>query len=372
MFALWTGMSAVSASLGRNVFVEQGHFTIYPNMFIILVAESAKCRKSSAIRLAKNLLMKVNPSIQVLSQKSSPEGLIEDLTGVEAEGNTTIISSATGIIIADELSTFIDANAFKSGMIALLTNLFDCDTFNYKTRSHGLEQVTDPCLSILGGSTMNWIKEAVPEVAIGGGFTARVIFVYEDKPERLIAWPEDTLEKKEMLGEILADLCQVAKLRGNFAFDNQAKEAYTSEYERWMTSCPMFRDRNLSGYAGRRHTLLLKVAMAVSASYNDSRLVTKSDVEVALNIMRQTEKKMPRVLSSISASPVGSLQEHILTYIIQSKVISRASLIKMTSNKITSRELDIILEGFMEARVVELSNRDGEIFYTFKGVQDEY
>ena len=35
-FSSWCGLSAVSAALGRRIYLDMGHFTIFPNMYIIL------------------------------------------------------------------------------------------------------------------------------------------------------------------------------------------------------------------------------------------------------------------------------------------------------------------------------------------------
>jgi hypothetical protein len=198
IFSLWGGISAVSAALGRDCFIDQGHFTVYPNLYIVLAAGSAKCRKSTIITVVKQLLDAIEPPIHTLSQKSTPEALIGALCGMEAEGESRIISRATGVAVVDEMSTLIDRNSFKSGMIAILTKLYDCGDFDYRTRGRGLEIIREPCLSILGGSTLQWIKEAIPIASIGGGFTARVIFIHQDEPADLIPWPVRSPEMRQL------------------------------------------------------------------------------------------------------------------------------------------------------------------------------
>ncbi|MHA2068623.1 MAG: hypothetical protein ACXABY_30030, partial [Candidatus Thorarchaeota archaeon] len=187
-FALWTSIFMVNEALGRDCFIDQGHFTVYPNMYVVLVAGSAKCRKSTSINIATKFLRQVVPEIKILSQKMTPEAMISALSGRKKE-DSQIIEEAVGCFINDELSTLIDRGTFTSILIPVLTKLYDCEDFEYETKARGQERVKNPCLSIYGGSTVQWIKEAIPVHAIGGGFTSRIVFVYRASRERSIAWP---------------------------------------------------------------------------------------------------------------------------------------------------------------------------------------
>ena len=180
IFALWSGIMCVSSALGREAFVDQGVFTVYPNLYVMLVAASAKCRKSTSIMVSYKFIDKVIPKINILCQKLTAEYLIGELSGTLSKEERVVIPQASGIAIADEVSTLIDKNGFASGLIPLLTKLYDCEDFPYGTRSRGKEFIKNPCLSLFGGSTVKWIKESIPIVSIGGGFTSRIVFVFKD------------------------------------------------------------------------------------------------------------------------------------------------------------------------------------------------
>lgn len=369
IFALWAGISTISATLGRDCFVSQGHFVVYPNMYVVLVAGSAKCRKSTSINIASRFIESVRPKIKTLSQKMTPEALIGTLSGQLGgdEGSTIITAHAEGIAVVDELATMIDANAFKTGMIPILTKLYDCEDFQYETRGRGLEEVSNPCLSILGGSTLHWIKEAIPQVAIGGGFTSRVVFVYRDKVEKLIPWPTKNDTNDKLKADISHDLNIVVKIRGPFAFDAEAKKIYSAEYIRFINHSGFYDNKNLAGYAGRRHILILKLSMIVSASDRDSRMVTASDVNIAINILKNVEESMPNVLAQISSEPIGDVCEEVL-YIIQTrKKVSRVDLLKLMKHKIIARDLDVILDSLAEMRVINSEMEGRNINYIYIG-----
>ncbi len=367
-FALWTGISMVSAAMGRDCFIDYGFFTVHPNLYVILVAGSAKCRKSTAIGIGLDFLQKIDPPLKILSQKMTTEALIGALSGMTGKDDTTLVLEAEGIIVVDELSTFVDKNAFKTGMIALLTKLYDSKDFTYETRSRGVEHVQNPCLSVLGGSTTQWIKEAVPVVAVGGGFTSRVVFVYRDTRERSIARPRLTEENRKRGLNIVHDLNEVCKMRGPFDLTDGAWELFEKEYHRFGTASPLFDSPNLSGYANRRHTTLLKIAMAVSASTEDSRLVNEKDFGIALRSLELVEVDMHKVLSAINREVFGQVLEEVMTVLVNRTRVTRGEMVRVMKDKISSRELNEIMDTLEEAGYIKVERvGQKQIYVLLKG-----
>lgn len=367
IFSLWAAISAVSATLGRDCFVDRGYFTVYPNIYIVLVAGSAACKKSSTIMLACNLIKTVEPKIHILSQKMTPEALIGSLSGMTAKDTTLILDEAVGILVVDELSTLIDKNAFKSGMISLLTKLYDCEDFPYETRGRGIELIKNPSVSLLGGSTLHWIRASIPQESVGGGFTSRVLFVYKDYNEKLVPWPSIDAEKKKIYDDMVHDLGEIAKMRGGFGLTDDALDRFKIEYERFRTKSPLIHNPNLTGYAGRRDTTLLKICMTVSAARSDSRVIEDNDMIMALKAMMLIERDMPKVLQAISTEFVGDVCEQVLTLIMNSGGMLRPQLVKAMKFRLTVRQLDIILETLMEEGAVKALKDGVQITYLFVG-----
>ena len=348
-FALWTGISVISATLSRNVFVDMGHFTVYPNTYIVLVAGSARCRKSTSIGVASRFLGKIDDGVKLLSQKMTPEALISSLSGSGGD-NKTLVSSAEGILVVDELATLIDKNAFNSGLIPILTKLYDSEDFTYETRGRGVEHILNPCLSILGGSTLHWIKESIPKVAIGGGFTSRVIFVYKDKPDNLVAFPITTAGMKKIGDDVVNDLNELRKMKGRFQLSKDAIVVYEKEYKRFMSSSDLFDSENLSGYAGRRHVTLMKVVMAVAASFKNSLVIDDIDMKMAIEFMNMIEGDMPIILQQIQNEEVGNISDEVIRYIMNKREVYRSDLVRKMNYKITAGQLDVIINTLLEFR----------------------
>ncbi len=367
LFVLWVAISTVSSVLGRDCFIDQGYFVVYPNLYIVLVAGSAWCKKSTAIMLSYNALKSMSNYVNILSQKMTPEALIGALSNLEAKDAKTIITDASGVAIVDELSTLIDMNSFKSGLISVLTKLYDCTDFEYMTRKMGIEYVRNSCISILGGSTLEWIRESVPKVAIGGGFTSRIVFVFQNEPSGDVAWPKLNEQNQKRWDDIIHDLDEIANMRGSFSLTPEALKLYELEYSRFKRDSVLATNKNLSGYAGRRHIIVLKVSMVMSASRNDKRLIEESDVKNALIAMSFVERTMPQVLQSIASEFVGNVCEEVLFAIVNRSTIPRCELISQMKNRLTSAQLDVIVTTLVEEKVVQVTEREGNIEYKFVG-----
>lgn len=347
-FSFWSGVSAISAILSRDAFVDMGYFTVYPNTYIVLVAGSARCHKSTAISVGTKFMKQSKKQVKIMSQKMTPEALISSLSGMASKDETTIVNTAEGIMVVDELATLIDKNAFNSGLIPVLTKLYDSDDFTYETKSRGIEHIQNPCLSLLGGSTIHWIKEAIPKVAIGGGFTSRVLFVFQESPEKLVAFPSMSSEEKAIRDDIINDLGDLENIRGEYVLTREAAKFYEDEYKRFVNESSLFEDKDLSGYAGRRDIMILKLAMISSASIKNDLVIDYDDIRIAKESLEVIESDMPRVLKSISNEFVGNVSEEVLSFIMKKGEVYRSTLVKKMTYKLTSQQLSVILDTLLE------------------------
>ncbi len=366
-FGTWTGLSIVSTSMERKVWVPSRP-DIFPNLYIVLVADSGICRKSTAIHQGIALLRRLEDVPQILAQKTTTEGLIErikvsEIPTIRDTENDIIIENkngAQGLLVADELSTLLSKDAFKSGLIALLTTLWDSsqEKFEYYTRSHGAEIISEPCFSLLAGSTMSWLKGAVPEEAVGGGFTSRVIFVAGRRPERFIAWPELTPETLKHEDRLVHDLNCIRALEGEFRVSQDARRYFEELYEKFIRTTEFTREEALTGYVSRRHVMIHKVAMCFSASESDEMTLEIEHYDSANSILEQTELYMPQIVRSLVSSVTGEITRSVLTFITSKEDgISRTDLLRRFHHKLNATELDEVLKtleqsGLMHTKIV--------------------
>lgn len=371
MFAMWCGIAGISAALGRSSFLRMGPFHVYPNQFIVLVASSGKCRKSSAINQIEDVLRMLSPMPNLIAQKLSPEALIQSMRQIETKDMTKLLAEEnTGFVIADELSTFLNKKTYEAGLASLLISLYDCkDNFKYRTIARGTEEVNKACLGMLAGSTIDWIRSGVPEEAVGGGLTSRIIFVYVDKPAPPVPFPLFTPEHLALKDRLVRQLQKIAAIQGEFLMTERALKIFKDEYMefREKTGTEFYNEKTLEGYASRRANHLLKVAMAFCAADNTDRIVKDNHLLGAKDLLVQNEKHLKLVLSLITSSDRGSDVNAVKTVIARHGRISRSDLMRIMSHKMQSRELNEIIDTLILSGDIEtVGTSDGSVVYVLK------
>ena len=74
VFQFWTGLTVLSAVIGRRYGVSKGFYNVYPNLYTLLIAPTGKCRKTTTSRIGVSLLDALD--VRKMSTKFSPEDLI--------------------------------------------------------------------------------------------------------------------------------------------------------------------------------------------------------------------------------------------------------------------------------------------------------
>lgn len=370
IFALWCGLSGISATLGRRVWLDLGTYKVYPNLFVVLVAGSGRCRKSTAIGLIEKLIRVLDPSPNLISQRITPEGLIDALRIIEkveeGNGESELRKESVGFVVVDELSTFLNRKTYESGLASLLIPLYDCkENFEYRTKSRGKEIIKDGCLGILGATTIDWIRNAIPPDAVGGGLTSRIVFVYVGQPPPPVAITSFSRESENLLVELVRALEEIQTIRGQATMSEEAWGFYEEEYNRFYTDSPLYNTETLSGYASRRHVHLLKLGMlfAVSESRGEVK-VERRHLEGALKALTYNEESLPRVLSLITATEKGARIEEVYRRISLARTVSRVEIMRSLSHKIDTRELTELLETLLHAKRIIQNVQGATVFYS--------
>ncbi len=172
-FLLWSAISGVSAALERKTWVcYDGENVIYPNMYIMLIADSGIARKSTSTRPIIEIACQV-PNIRMMPTQLSAASLITELK--EAGDNKTFefdgvkYPNSSVYSYSSEASATIGEKSGLDGIQVLLTDLYDCGKINLwnnktpawdkKTVGGGKTDIFNPCLGMLHCSTSQWLRE---------------------------------------------------------------------------------------------------------------------------------------------------------------------------------------------------------------------
>jgi hypothetical protein len=362
-FALWSGLSAVSASLSRNVWLDMGIFTIYPNMLVVLVAGAGQCRKSTAIDFAEKILrLQTNPP-NFVGQKATPEALIDSLR--LGRGDTTQVRlSHTGFAMVDELVNFVNRRSYEAGLTDLLVPLFDCkDSFEYRTKARGIEQIEKACFGMLGGTTVDLIRDKLPREIIGSGLTSRMIFVFVETPNEPVPLPFLSARKQELLVECGEAVDRIARVSGQIVISPRAKTYFEKTYIAFYKTSPLYQIKTLKAYASRRYVYLLKVAMVLAMSQEEGMTLELRHLEGADEILSRVELKLHRVTELITSTGVGVVKDEVQEFIRKVGRVSRSVVLQKFSHQISSRELSEVILTLLHSEQIRPVLEGRAMFY---------
>jgi hypothetical protein len=288
-FHLWSGLSVLASTMRRNVWKHQGIYLMYPNQYVILVAETGKIGKSTVLRMARRLLRQVDG---VLFGPDS--GSREDFARSMAKSHKGNASAMT--VYSSEFSSLTETSGLT--MFQWLTDIYDCDDeWRHSTISRGPNDIKEPCLNILAGTTPSWISEGFPASVLSHGFTARTIFVFEERLR--LANPEPGRPDETLVQSLVRDLQHMGGLEGAFQWaDKKAQEYYYHIYNETIMSDPA--DYRLVGFHNRKvKAHVLKIAMLLSLAEGDSLTLALRDVQAAYELLNDVELRMPQAFSSV-------------------------------------------------------------------------
>ena len=307
----WVGLGVISAAAQRKIFIEQDYFKYHTNQYIILVSPPGKSRKSTALRIGKNILKSLvdyGVEIHFSTQATSVAALIQQFVKVASTNKVhqslTAFSSELGSLLGTKPAEMND----------FLTDIYDAEPdWDKQTVARSLEKIPAPWFNLMAATTPQWLGDNLSKTAVEGGFVRRSIFVYEESRLR-VAFPQLTDEQKQIKKYLVHDLALISKLSGAFSLHPDARAFYEKWYET-ASDVTDIQDSRLTGYHDVKHVHVLKVAMALSLADNDSLVLQQRDIESAIDILENIEPGMRRAFISVGKNIFNTVLERMRTQI---------------------------------------------------------
>ena len=312
----WSIVTAVAASLGRQTYVPFGHFTMYPNLYTLLMGESG-ARKTGAITIASKLLAKSGYT-RFAPNKCSKEQFLKSMTEQDIplgpDGQELDLEELLDRPLKPCNELFVDADEFpdfigvgNTEFTTMLTTLWDGkDKYLHPKLNSADVEVLDPMVNILGGATQEGFSMAFPPEIMGQGFASRLLFIYSDPSGVQITWPKAPCPE---LGKDLTEYLRAirAEIKGPMSIADDAAEALDKCYKQF----PPMGDKRFLPYSSRRFSMLLKLATTLAAM-DLSRVITLPHALQANTMLHYAECRMPKALGEYGKSRNASQQALVL------------------------------------------------------------
>jgi len=369
----WSGVSAIAGALQRKVWFDMGHFSWYPNFYIIMVAPPGIVSKSTTVGIAIRLLRKV-PGIKFGPDIVTwPDLVTKFAEAREAfEFNEAWHEMCSITLESSEFGNLFDPRDRK--MVDLFVHLWDGKPgeFVKSTKTNGADQIVNPWINLIACTTPAWIADNFPEYMIGGGFTSRCVFVYAEEKSRLVAYPFLEMPSADFIEEegakLVDDLTEISQLKGSFRISGEALNWGQKWYELHWKHKPIGIDSSrFGGYLSRKQSHLHKLAMILSASCSNDLIITKEHLEIANDMVTDLEKDMHKVFSKIGKSQVSANVDRLLEFIQQKGQIPYKEAFQYVHAQFPSaRDFEDVIVGCIKSGQLELKaiNNIPTLIYT--------
>jgi hypothetical protein len=365
-YDLWGGLWVLSNAVSRVVVVDRPGIPVFLNQYIIFVAESGITRKSTAVSKAEQLLSQFQDPYRIdIAGRVTAAQLQNALSKLPEDVPHSHIA-----ITASELVTVLGRDGGTYGIPGLLTDLYDCP--NLRTRIIGdvrlvIERVYP---TLLGASTPTWLAQAVNPAVIEGGFTSRCLFVYEERPKKMVPWP-DPMPKLEMLMlEQLWDARNKAEKVQRIQLNEKAKAFFTLWYVNRPT--PPASDAFAMSFFAREDHHVLRVAGLLAI--NDGTFeVQVSQMKSAVALIESVKRGAGDLFSiSLHERRLLAGVDRLIAVLIKagSHGMTKSELVFKLREYMNVAERDMLLDLMHELDMVqkfELRGAPGRPTYLYRG-----
>ncbi len=304
--------------------------------------------KGGALNPAVMLLKEAN-TCNLLSDRVTIEYVLERLSKgfptqvAAAGGGLQFGHDASTMIFSPELSIFITASQHT---LPILADLWDAreGEFSYGTRHKGDYKIRNACLSLLAGSTQEWLISSIPSNAVGGGFTRRVNFVFAKDKASYIPWP--VMNHSGLRDGLVNDLRHISTaLAGGFTFTKKAEALFDDYYRKADPS--EYDDEATTSYKTTKWAHATKLAMVISAGRSDDMRIDDNDMATAIARTDEVVKSIGYVFRAVGESDLVTAADRVLKFIEIKGYASKKQILAANWRHISSFDLDSVLATFV-------------------------
>lgn len=335
-YHVWVALSCIAGAIRRKAFFDMGYFSLYPNMYIVLVGPAGRCKKSTAMRIGRGLLGAV-PGLNFTTDSTTRERLIQDLSTAFADGHSSMTA------FSSEFASLLTSSGMD--MVVFLTDIFDSPTdWAHKTKTGGTNRIKAPYLNLIGATTPDWIAKAMPLDTVGIGLTSRIVFVFQDTPRVRPAFPTLSAEQMALHKLLVEDLVSMSHISGEYKLSPEAKANYEEWYQARIELPNPTGDPRLNGYYERKPMHLLKLAMILAASHHDELIISTENIDQAKQLFDFVEVKMTKVFANVGKNPLTNDYSEVEAMIDKMDTRTFGQLMDQFKHSVRKEELAEVLE----------------------------
>jgi len=355
LFHLVCGLSCLSAAIGRRAYIQVGSSRTYGNTFVALIGSQGICRKSTALHLASNLIEDTFAG-HVYEGDTTPEALQRKVLGETPER----------LLFADELSSVLGGAEYTRHIRQLLVKLYDCPaSLSWARVGAGDGSIERPVVSVLGASTMAWLRSCTNAADVGGGILSRFLWAVSAHDGRLLPLPPaPDANLRARLQSGLRDLRTWLGDAGEREMSMEAaRDVHAEFYNAAMTKANKEQEEGIGGFIARMvssHAPRIAMMMTLAQDPQAMEVCPQVYGEHVVPLVAVLENGIRRVVTGITATESDERIDRVLGFIRKRPGgCLQRDLQRGLRPKLLKKELAPIIETLQEAGEIEVLKGDG-------------
>lgn len=320
---------------------------MHSNVYGLCVGRSSDSRKSHAISVVRDILDHAIP------------GTVGEVPGSKENLVKTLCEKPKQLIIYPEFGTFLSATERSSYLAPLKTAYTEAWDGSPLGRGLVKQENTEakfPRLSLLAGSTLEYLERHSELADWTGGFMARFIVMYPDRQRLETVPPGSPAKRPEVIAQLqhIARSCVFGMQRGAcLGFSSDARSIWDDWYRGVVMASKSTEET--AGLVARSHSHALRIALLLGWDFGHGReghdwYITPNVLLPALAITKLHLQSVERVGANLSGSKDMRDRRAVLRTIQKSPT----SLGEVVSNsRLLLRRVKEILESLNEEGVIE-------------------
>ncbi len=423
-FVTMSFYSMVASALQRRVYLGSDERPLFPNMYIILIADPGVGKGVAldpvvtALRTHKIKKMKIDPKAQMTTEEQAdalaalmaemdtannkePNGSFKKLSNMEEPllfplAASAITYEALVKVHAQSLRSIFptgdkSSRLLKSGLYThsslsfvleeisslfrkhtedvanYLITAFDCKDYKYQTIGRGTDRVINPCLNLLAGTTPSFMKEKFSENLLNDGFASRVIFVFEERNRHynMFDMAEVSEEQVAAKNKVIQHLEVLGTLFGRARYADDAHVFMKDYVEKRLGENreKVNKDPKLLYYYSRKNIHIQKLVMAMHFAETTDMTIQLDTCERAIKLLDRIELTMHRALNTSSRNPLDTIAIRVLQA-IELKPMDKAEVWAMFFKDLqTPQEVETVMDFLVTTNKVKQIMKDGKFKY---------
>lgn len=358
---LWAGLSTLAGAIEKRRWVDQNFFKIYLNLYIVLIGPPGVVSKSTCMGLGEKMLLQTGAV--TLGDSVLKEKIIQEMQEKEQsyQHGTKLFRHCSVTYISDELNVLLSSGV---DMVKFLVTMFSKENkFEYKTKNSGVFELHHPFLNLIAAAVPEWFGTGVAADMASTGFLARCIIVFEDECRGSFPIPIITPEQERAKEECLRIMEKLKNSFGPVPFTKKGKDFYIEWYNEQQTK--KHEDYRMLGYYNRKSKTHVPKVAALMALGDEREEISVNDLEMAIEILGKTEKKMRSAYLIAGGNRLAPFISRIITMLDENDgVIPAIEVVRSFYSDLNMDEIRQLFEQLYEMGVAKkLEDKNTKTMY---------